>query len=160
MWEIIQEVVQELQPLADYKSIDLITFKDVSNPNSLKVLGDCLEIRRMVSNLLGNSLKFTDAGQVEVKLRFCEESMDDLSAREALNGWVFIEIKDTGVGMSVEEQKSIFQRFHTGKHRQSGSGLGLHLVERIATIHSGTVTVMSELGKGSLFQIKLPAHLV
>ena len=157
MWEIVQEVAQELQPLADYKSIKLITFKEVSNPKSLKVLGDCLEIRRMVSNLLGNSLKFTDAGQVEVKLRFDEEHTDEVLA---LNGWVFIEIRDTGVGMSVAEQKNIFQRFHTGKHRQSGSGLGLHLVERIVTIHSGTITVMSELGKGSLFQIRLPAHLV
>lgn len=162
MWDIVQEVVQELQPLARYKSIKLTMSKSVSNPKSLKVLGDCLEIRRMVSNLLGNSLKFTDAGQVEVRLSFREGNEAKPSALDgsALNGWVFIEIQDTGVGMSLEEQKNIFQRFHTGKHRQSGSGLGLHLVERIVTIHSGTITVMSELGKGSLFQIRLPAHQV
>lgn len=159
MWEIIQDVTQEFQPLADYKSIKLITSKDVSNPKSLKVLGDCLEIRRMVSNLLGNSLKFTDAGQVEVILSFCEADTHETSDPKAPNGWVSIEIRDTGVGMSPEEQKNIFQRFHTGKHRQAGSGLGLHLVERIVTIHSGTITVMSQLGKGSLFQIRLPAHL-
>ena len=155
MWDIVQEVAQELQPLAHYKSIKLTTLKEVSNPKSLKILGDCLEIRRMVSNLLGNSLKFTDAGQVEVRLSFCETTEEDVLG---LNGWVFIEIKDTGVGISPEDQKNIFQRFHTGKHRQSGSGLGLHLVERIVTIHSGTITVTSELGQGSLFKIQLPAH--
>ena len=155
MWDIVQEVVQELQPLAHYKSIQLTTVKDVSNPKSLKILGDCLEIRRMVSNLLGNSLKFTDAGQVEVRLSFCDTSEENAPG---LNGWVCIEIKDTGVGMSPDDQKNIFQRFHTGKHRQSGSGLGLHLVERIVTIHSGTITVTSELGRGSLFKIQLPAH--
>lgn len=162
MWNIFQEVVQEFQPLAHYKSIELTLSKSVSNPKSLKVLGDCLEIRRMVSNLLGNSLKFTDAGKVEVRLSFCEANEENASAlnASALNGWVFIEIQDTGVGMSPQEQKNIFQRFHTGKHRQSGSGLGLHLVERIITLHSGTITVTSELGKGSLFQIRLPAHQV
>ena len=162
MCDIVQEVVQEFQPLAHYKSIKLTLSESVSNPKSLKVLGDCLEIRRMVSNLLGNSLKFTDAGQVEVRLSFCEANEENTSAlnASALNGWVFIEIQDTGVGMSPQEQKNIFQRFHTGKHRQSGSGLGLHLVERIVTLHSGTITVTSELGKGSLFQIRLPAHQV
>ena len=158
MWDIVQEVAQELQPLAHYKAIELTTKKEVSNPKSLKVLGDCLEIRRMVANLLGNSLKFTDAGEVEVCLGFCEAPEDNPSS--ALDGWVSIEIKDTGVGMSAAEQKNIFQRFHTGKHRQAGSGLGLHLVERIVTLHSGTITVTSELGQGSLFQIRLPAHQV
>ena len=158
MWDIVQEVAQELQPLAHYKAIELTTHKEVSNPKSLKVLGDCLEIRRMVANLLGNSLKFTDAGEVEVCLGFCE--IPESNPSSTLNGWVSIEIKDTGVGMSPEEQKNIFQRFHTGKHRQSGSGLGLHLVERIVTLHSGTITVTSELGQGSLFQIRLPAHQV
>ena len=158
MWDIVQEVAQELQPLAHYKSIELTTQKEVSNPKSLKVLGDCLEIRRMVANLLGNSLKFTDAGEVEVSLGFCETDTDRPSS--AINGWVSIDIKDSGVGMSPEEQKNIFQRFHTGKHRQAGSGLGLHLVERIVTLHSGTITVTSERGQGSLFQIRLPAHQV
>ena len=113
MWDIVQEVAQELQPLAHYKAIELTTHKEVSNPKSLKVLGDCLEIRRMVANLLGNSLKFTDAGEVEVCLGFCE--IPESNPSSTLNGWVSIEIKDTGVGMSPEEQKNIFQRFHTDR---------------------------------------------
>jgi two-component system, sensor histidine kinase and response regulator len=155
MWEIIQEVVQELQPLAQYKSIDLTAHCDVPDPKSLKIMGDCQEIRRMTTNLLGNSLKFTDTGKVELCLAFCSASIDQNST---LNGWVSIEIQDTGLGMSAEEQTVIFQRFRTGSHRQAGSGLGLHLVHRIVTTHSGTISVTSAPGEGSLFKVLLPAH--
>ena len=70
IWEIIQAVVEELQPLAQYKSISLSAISDVPDPQSLKVLGDCQEIRRAITNLVGNGLKFTDVGDVELKLGF------------------------------------------------------------------------------------------
>jgi two-component system, sensor histidine kinase and response regulator len=155
MWEIILEVVQELQPLAQYKSIDLTALGDFFDPQSLKILGDCQEIRRMITNLVSNALKFTDTGSIELRLGFCQAGVDETLAK---NGWVTIEIQDTGLGMSAEEQKVIFQRFRTGSHRQAGSGLGLHLVHRIITTHSGTISVTSALGKGSLFKVLLPAH--
>jgi two-component system, sensor histidine kinase and response regulator len=75
-----------------------------------------------------------------------------------MNGWVTIDVRDTGLGMSEEEQKIIFERFRTGKHRQAGSGLGLHLVARIVTAHSGTITVTSAPAQGSLFKVRLPVH--
>ena len=75
-----------------------------------------------------------------------------------MNGWVSIDIQDTGLGMSEQEQTTIFQRFRTGTHRQAGSGLGLHLVSRIVTAHSGTITVTSQPGQGSLFRMLLPIH--
>jgi two-component system, sensor histidine kinase and response regulator len=152
MWEIIQDIVQELQPLAQYKSVVLSASSDVPEPDSLKVLGDCQEIRRMIANLAGNALKFTDSGSIEIRLSFF------IADEMAHNGWVSIETQDTGLGMSAEEQAVIFQRFRTGNHRRAGSGLGLHLVQRIVTTHSGTITVISEPGKGSLFKIRLPAH--
>ncbi len=154
-WEIIQDVVQELQPLAQHKSVELTALKDIANPGSVVVLGDCQEIRRMITNLVGNALKFTDMGQVELRLSFCPADVD---AAAAINGWVTIEVQDTGLGIAADEQRVIFERFRTGQHRQAGSGLGLHLVKRIATSHSGTIAVTSELGKGSLFQVRLPAH--
>jgi two-component system, sensor histidine kinase and response regulator len=155
MWEIVQEVVKELQPLAKYKSISLITLSEVPDPESLKVLGDCQEIRRMVANLLGNALKFTDSGTIELRLGFYPAGLDETSV---VNGWVSIDIQDTGLGMSADEQAVVFQRFRTGAHKQAGSGLGLHLVQRIVTTHSGTINVTSEPGYGSLFQVRLPAH--
>jgi two-component system, sensor histidine kinase and response regulator len=153
MWEIIQDTVQELQPLARYKSVVLSASSDVADPDSLKILGDCQEIRRMIANLAGNALKFTDSGNIEIRLSFL------LADEVAANGWVSIETQDTGLGMSTEDQAVIFQRFRTGNHHRAGSGLGLHLVERIVTTHSGTITVISEPGKGSLFKVRLPAHL-
>ncbi len=155
IWEIIQEVMQELQPLAQYKSIDLTALCNLFEPQSLKILGDCQEIRRMIMNLVSNALKFTDTGSIELRLGFCQASVDETLAK---NGWVTIDIQDTGLGMSAGEQTVIFQRFRTGSHRQAGSGLGLHLVHRIITTHSGTITVTSALGKGSLFKVLLPAH--
>ncbi len=155
MWEIIQEAVQELQPLAQHKSVELIAIKQIADPAVLAVLGDCQEIRRMITNLVGNALKFTETGRIELRLGFCAADANDTSA---VNGWVTIEVQDTGLGMSADEQTVIFERFRTGQHRQAGSGLGLHLVHRIVTTHSGTIGVTSELGQGSLFKIRLPAH--
>ncbi len=155
MWEIIQEVVQELQPLAQYKSISLTALSDVPDPISLKVMGDCQEIRRMVANLLGNALKFTDTGTIELRLGFSPAGLDETVI---VNGWVSIDIQDTGLGMSTDEQAVVFQRFRTGQHKQAGSGLGLHLVQRIVTTHSGMISVTSASGQGSLFQVRLPAH--
>jgi two-component system, sensor histidine kinase and response regulator len=155
MWEIIENVVEELQPLAQHKSVELGAVKAITDASSIIVFGDCQEIRRMLTNLVGNSLKFTDIGRVELRLGFCPASVDETVA---VNGWVTIDIQDTGLGISDEEQKVIFERFRTGQRRQTGSGLGLHLVQRIVTMHSGTINVTSELGKGSLFKVRLPAH--
>ena len=156
MWDIIQATIEQLQPLALYKSISLEATSDVPDPKSLKVLGDCQEIRRAIANLVGNGLKFTDVGHVQLKLGFEPAQIEDAVA---MNGWVTIDVRDTGLGMSTEEQQTIFERFRTGKHRQAGSGLGLHLVARIITTHSGTITVTSSSGAGSLFKVRLPAHL-
>jgi two-component system, sensor histidine kinase and response regulator len=157
IWEIMEAVIEELQPLAQYKAIDLILKSDYPAPKSLKVLGDCQELRRAIANLVGNALKFTDAGSVEIKLDFSPAPVDETVA---VNGWVSISVRDTGLGMSAEEQTVIFERFRTGKNRQAGSGLGLHLVARIVNTHAGKITVTSALGQGSLFNICLPAHQV
>jgi PAS domain S-box-containing protein len=154
MWEIIQAVVEELQPLAQHKSIALTPIKDATDWDSITILGDYQEIRRMITNLVGNSLKFTEVGGVELRLGFRPAHLD---ARLDVNGWVTIAVKDTGLGMSASEQQVAFERFRTGQHRQAGSGLGLHLVQRIVTMHSGTIDVTSKTGQGSLFQVCLPA---
>jgi two-component system, sensor histidine kinase and response regulator len=155
MWEIIQGVVDELQPLAQHKSIILKALSNLAHPELCKIQGDCQELRRMITNLVGNALKFTDCGSIELRLGFATAAVDETMA---INGWVSIEVQDTGIGISAEEQAVIFERFRTGNHRRAGSGLGLHLVQRIVTTHAGTITVNSEMGKGSLFKVYLPAQ--
>jgi signal transduction histidine kinase len=119
-------------------------------------MGDCKEIRRIITNLVGNSLKFTEAGYVELSLAIAppqpEEDPDNIP------GWVTLKVRDTGMGMSPEQQATIFQRYRKGSHKQAGSGLGLHLVQKIVTIHSGTIRVDSVVGEGSVFTVNLPLH--
>jgi two-component system, sensor histidine kinase and response regulator len=161
LWVIANEVVQELLPLAEEKGIALRIQWGGTNHDSEKVCpkvqGDYLELRRMLTNLLSNSIKFTESGLVEFRLiPFQSPNMaHDLNQSRT---WLTLEVKDTGFGMSEAQQATLFERFRKGTHKQSGSGLGLHLVYRIVQIHQGTIEVKSELGKGSLFTIHLPTQ--
>jgi two-component system, sensor histidine kinase and response regulator len=164
LWEIAKDVVQELKPLALDKGIDLrlSLLDDVPIGDSCLVLGDCQELRRMVMNLVANSIKFTETGHVELRLGLSTQPSPppDLFVAELPDSaCVTLEVEDTGLGMSNEDQETLFQRFRKGSHKQSGSGLGLHLVQRIVSAHYGTIQVRSQRGQGSLFRIQLPLYV-
>ncbi|WP_017314583.1 hybrid sensor histidine kinase/response regulator [Mastigocladopsis repens] len=149
--QIIEEVVQELSPLAVEK--DLTVNIDSSNLNQQDetagvVKGDRLELRRVMSNLIGNAIKFTDVGGVNI--RICE------SVKPQGKACLIIEVQDTGYGIAPEDQATIFERFRQGKNKRAGSGLGLHLSSRIIESHKGNIEVFSELGQGSVFTIRVP----
>jgi two-component system sensor histidine kinase/response regulator len=157
--EITQEIFQELQPLAQEKGICLeLDLKEAANPSGQKekfVLGDRLELRRVLTNLIGNAIKFTDSGSV--KVRIFERSDNYVSQVGATPiAWMMIEVEDTGSGISQEDQASLFKRFRKGKHKRADSGLGLYLSRCIVEGHGGTIQVQSDLGKGSLFTVRLP----
>jgi signal transduction histidine kinase/DNA-binding response OmpR family regulator len=101
----------------------------------------------IVSNLVNNALKFTREGEVAVSL-----SADDTQ--------VGLTVADTGVGIPLDEQAHIFERFHRGTSadQQPGSGIGLALVADMTSAHDGTVEVESEPGKGSRFIVRLPRY--
>ena len=134
------QVVTELAPLAEEKGLKLTLEAD----KSYVIRGDQLELRRLVTNLVGNAIKFTDAGYVTLQLHSKTE------------GTVSLDVKDTGAGISAEEQRQIFEWFRQGDHMRSGSGLGLHLSQRIAQLHNGTITLESAPGQGSTFSLTLP----
>ncbi|WP_404789492.1 response regulator [Altericista sp. CCNU0014] len=146
--EIVEEVVQELKHLAEGKGLTL-TIEPSTQPEStpVKVLGDYLELRRMLTNLVGNAIKFTEEGSIEI----------GITAPPPGDRIVLI-VRDTGAGLSPQELERMFQRFHKGTHQQSGSGLGLHLVSRIVQAHKGTIKVDSQPNCGSAFTIYLPAY--
>jgi two-component system, sensor histidine kinase and response regulator len=153
--ETAQEVIGELTPLAMEKNITLkldIQELDHLKETSAVVMGDSLELRRVLSNLVGNAIKFTDTGSVEIKL-------SEQPATPENSSYLTIEVKDTGYGIAPEDQATIFERFRQGRNKRSGSGLGLHLSQRIVEAHGGTVGVTSVLGEGSIFTVCLPTNL-
>lgn len=139
--DLVTSVVKELTPLAEEKELSLKL--DVIEDDPVKMWGDRIELKRVLTNIIGNAIKFTDAGSILVSLK---AGTDDVS----------VEIKDTGVGISQEEQTLLFERFRQGKNKHSSSGLGLYLSRCIIESHGGSISISSELGKGSLFTIKLP----
>lgn len=144
--DLVRNVVQELMPLAEEKG--LILKSNLGNDNSedselSTILADRIEIKRVLTNIIGNAIKFTKTGSIEVNLKLDSETAE-------------IKIQDTGHGISLEEQAILFERFRPGKHKNSGSGLGLYLSRRIVEAHKGSINVESEPGNGSVFTISLP----
>jgi len=157
--EMIEEVVQELTPLAQEKGLALRLnvgeCANSSNSDDCLVMGDRLELRRVFTNLIGNAVKFTEKGSVDVALGVESDSTNSADGQPPL---VTISIQDTGSGIHPEDLATLFKRFRQGKHKRSGSGLGLYLSRRIVEAHQGRIEVESELGKGSLFTVYLPAQ--
>jgi signal transduction histidine kinase len=146
LWELCQQVVQELMPLADVKHLTLKAVLTKGTEASLvRVRGDRLELRRLLTNLVGNAIRFSDAGSVEVRLNSTVQG-------------VTIEVEDTGIGMNPEEQLLLFDRFRQGKHQRRGNGLGLYLSRQIVEAHQGNISVSSTVGKGSIFTVYLPVQ--
>ncbi len=153
--KIIQEVVQELSPLALEKSLSInidASHLEQESANAGVVMGDRLELRRVISNLIGNAIKFTDTGGINIRI-YEKTTLPDEKT------WVIVEVEDTGYGISPEDQAILFERFRQGKNKRAGSGLGLHLSRRIVESHNGKIDVSSELNKGSVFTVQLPKEL-
>ncbi|MEH2243234.1 hybrid sensor histidine kinase/response regulator [Nostoc sp.] len=138
--ELVSEVSQELTPLAEEKGLSVNI--DIGETAST-IMGDRVELRRVLTNIVGNAIKFTDKGSVSIYCYLTSVA-------------VIIDIQDTGPGISKQDQAILFERFRQGKHQRSGSGLGLYLSRCIIEAHQGTIDVTSEPGQGSTFTIRLP----
>jgi two-component system sensor histidine kinase/response regulator len=158
--ELIEEVKAELMPLAREKSLEL---RAHCCPNIQEIEGDRLELRRVFTNLISNAIKFTDSGLIEVRLNSMVRSRSGGGASSTKNQadtqtvpWIAIEVEDTGIGIAAENTTTIFERFRKGNHKRSGHGLGLHLCNQIIQAHQGTISVKSQLHKGTVFTLCLP----
>jgi signal transduction histidine kinase len=143
----LEEVQRSFAPLVHRKNLTLRTHM---GPALSPVTADPVRLKQIMYNLVSNAVKFTDSGGVEVLVR-------------AEGGCVHIEVSDTGIGIPREEQDIIFRPFSQGSRRpgrvQEGTGLGLSLSRRLAELHGGTLTVVSEVGVGSTFHVVLPQGL-
>ena len=112
--------------------------------------GDERKFKQVVLNLLSNAVKFTQPGGT-VELRAMIHS-----------DWLVVSVRDTGIGISREDQDAIFTEFHqvrtSGSAKHEGTGLGLALSRRLVELHHGTLTVESEPGRGSTFTACFPGR--
>jgi len=144
--DLIHAVVTTTEPLAKAKGLAL----RVSVPEDLPFgSGDERRLTQVLVNLVGNAIKFTDQGSVEISAK-------------VENRRLAISIKDTGIGIAPKDQKLIFEAFQQGSNAVNGgtgTGLGLAISKRIVQMHGGTINVRSALGQGSTFTIELPLEV-
>ena len=109
--------------------------------------GDGRRLTQVLINLVGNAIKFTDAGEVAIKA-------------EANDGSFFVSVRDTGPGISAADQANLFQEFQQADNaitrKKGGTGLGLAISKRIIEMHGGKIWVESQPGQGSTFAFRLP----
>jgi signal transduction histidine kinase len=142
----VESAVEQQLAAAERRGVVLtVTVPD----RPLRVSHDAPRIAQVVTNLVGNALKFTERGG-EVRVR----------AQAEAGGGARLEVTDTGVGIPPEEMPRIFDRFYRGAEdneaRSAGSGLGLSIVKSIVDMHRGTIVVESRVGQGSRFAVTLP----
>lgn len=161
--EVASAVINELRPLANSKALDLQLTngdgKPIVDAEPYRTQGDALELRRVITNIVGNAIKFTDQGHVHLHLYRTSQEPPQIESESAVveaEHWLVLQVKDTGIGISPEDQAEIFKWFRQGKQRRSGSGLGLHLAYRIIAMHGGLIDVDSVLHQGSTFTVYLP----
>jgi signal transduction histidine kinase/CheY-like chemotaxis protein len=142
---LVDSVLSSLRPLADNRSLYL----ESSDLDGLRVTGDPQRIRQVLTNLVGNAVKFTKEGGVTVR------------ARVTGGGNVRVEVVDTGIGIAPGDHDLIFEEFrqasHDGKRQPGGTGLGLAISRKLIEMHGCDIGVESEVGKGSTFWFTIPA---
>jgi signal transduction histidine kinase len=144
---LVDEVVGTAQQLAQQNN-NRLHIEVEENLGTLTV--DPMRLRQILLNLLSNACKFTKQGEVKLRARRVRNDHD----------WIEMAVVDSGIGMTREQQAKLFKEFTqadaTTAQRFGGTGLGLALSRKLARMMGGDVTVASELGKGSVFTVRVP----
>jgi signal transduction histidine kinase len=139
--ELVDSIVAQHQSLAAQKGLEL-SWYDAGAPR--EVVLDRQRVRQILVNLLGNALKFTQQGSVQVE------------AGTGADATLYVTVRDTGAGIGPDHLELIFEEFRQAEGDVTGTGLGLAISRRLARAMGGDVTVESELGQGSIFHVRLP----
>ncbi|MGD2271774.1 MAG: ATP-binding protein [Desulfobacterales bacterium] len=147
MQEVVQTVFTAVESLAAEKNLEL---KVSVSPDLASGRGDQQRIAQVLLNLVGNAIKFTEAGEVRVEVADSDGSF-------------LVSVSDTGPGLSEADQHKIFEEFQqadsSSTRKKGGTGLGLSIAKRIIEMHGGRIWVESQLGKGSTFWFTLPVRV-
>ena len=145
--EVVRSVVTAAEPLATSKGLNFTATLQDDMPMGH---GDARRLSQVLLNLVGNAIKFTEAGEVEIRAA-------------AANGQFVLSVRDTGPGIADADQERIFGEFqqidNTNTRNKGGTGLGLAISKRMVEMQGGTIAVNSVLGQGSTFRVVLPVHV-
>lgn len=145
--EVITHITANYLPLVVKKRLGLYCFIEPDVPRLM--LGDAVRLQQVISNLLNNAIKFTDTGCIILQVRVRGDYLE-------------FRVRDTGVGINAREINQLFDPFFqvgTGVQRHfQGTGLGLAICEKLVNLMDGDVEVVSELGMGSIFAIRIPLY--
>jgi two-component system, NarL family, sensor histidine kinase BarA len=152
--DFIERQVGTMQPIADRKNIEMTYHVD---PALHEVFQDRGKLQQVLNNLLSNALKFTpEGGRVSVRAKPYENELMEII------------VIDTGVGIRLEDQEQVFEKFRQGQgvpgqqnaitREHGGTGLGLSIVKELSRLLGGEIFLQSEFGKGSTFGIRIPIH--
>src|SRR5690554_6244503 len=148
--EIIEDVENAINPLTLNKNIEFRITKNINT--RVRISTDKGRVTQVLINLLGNAVKFTDEGYVELAVSIPDDNT------------LLFNVTDTGIGLSENDQKIIFEEFRqvdgTTTRKYGGTGLGLTICKKIADMLNGNISVKSELGKGSTFSFSVPLKVV
>lgn len=165
--QLVHQVARLFAARAREKGLLLQVEVDEEVPASLS--GDELRLRQILTNFVGNAVKFTEQGSITIRVRLVEagntQKAHSLRHQFAIpehfsTVWVQLEVTDTGIGIPADKQTAIFESFTqvdgSATRRYGGSGLGLAINRSLAELMGGTIGVQSEEGKGSNFWVVLP----
>jgi len=151
--EVVEEVLTMLSPLAQEKKLEevAIIYSDVP----VHLIGDPLRLKQIITNLVNNAIKFTEHGSIIVRVM-----LEDQRNQQA---YIRVSVSDSGIGLSTEEQKELFQAFNQGKSSNTqhagGSGLGLVISKHLTEQMGGEIGLESSLGEGSNFWFTFKADI-
>lgn len=145
--DLVTNTVEELRSLAVKKNLPLKIDLDTE---ATKIVNDREYLRRVLINLIGNAIKFTDEGQVSVKMAEIDSEKLEIA------------VIDTGIGIAPEHLENIFEAFHqvdlTLSRKHCGTGLGLAISSKLVKAMGGKISVESKLGQGAIFRVQLPCY--
>ncbi|MEO8575060.1 MAG: HAMP domain-containing sensor histidine kinase [Gemmatimonadales bacterium] len=165
----ILDVASEVESLLNEKSLSLSLVMGGALP---RIRTDPTHLRQVLVNLIGNAVKYTDAGSIVVKTRMLpretalSEGLPQLaaSAQNDISSWLAVQVIDSGIGIDTTDQERVFEEFEqvdSGPRADSphrGTGLGLTISRRLARLLDGDLVLASKSGKGSTFTLWLPVN--
>ncbi len=149
---VVDDIYALLSPKVEEKDLKLLFEIDNNIPE--KIHGDATRLRQILINLLANAIKFTEHGQVKLRIKLADNSniQDNEFPLEII-------VTDTGIGISEEHQANLFQPFQQGDasitRNYGGTGLGLIITQRLAAMMNGSISITSTPGKGTCFTVKI-----